>query len=362
MSEAVAPSVETIQADLVVVGAGPAGLTAAAAAGSAGLKVVILDETLRPGGQIWRHLPGEEPPEARRLLAALAAPGIQTRSGVSVFDAWREETTWHLVASGPGGRLAVRRRAGGPGLRCPGGVCALPRLDAARRAGGRRRPGGAQGGAGPPGRADPGGRQRPACCCRCAATALEHGARLLGVLEQAPWSRQFGMAPVLASRPGKIRQALSLGWALLGRPYRSGWWVKEGRGRRAAGDRGHHRRPAGEGARVPLAVLRPGPGCRTWSWAASWAAPWTAPRWVADDGQRTSQPGVFAAGEVCGVAGVDAALAEGRIAGLAAADIWNPSTPEGRALVRARRRARDFGEKLLELYQPPQGGAGAAPS
>lgn len=44
-------------ADLVVVGAGPAGLCAAIEGAKAGLDVVVVDENNRPGGQIFRQLP-----------------------------------------------------------------------------------------------------------------------------------------------------------------------------------------------------------------------------------------------------------------------------------------------------------------
>jgi NADPH-dependent 2,4-dienoyl-CoA reductase/sulfur reductase-like enzyme len=44
--------------DLVVVGAGPAGLCAAIEAARAGVRVVVVDENPRPGGQIFRQLPG----------------------------------------------------------------------------------------------------------------------------------------------------------------------------------------------------------------------------------------------------------------------------------------------------------------
>ena len=41
--------------DLAVVGAGPAGLAAAATAAEAGLTVVVIDSNSQPGGQYWRH-------------------------------------------------------------------------------------------------------------------------------------------------------------------------------------------------------------------------------------------------------------------------------------------------------------------
>jgi len=350
MSEPVSHASRSIQAQLAVVGAGPAGLAAAAAAAGRGLRVCVLDETFRPGGQIWRHLPGEEPPEARRLLAALASPLVQVRSGVSVFDGWREGDGWRLAGSGPGGRLVVE--AGAVLLACgareefspfPGwtlpGVMGAGGGQAVLKEG-----------------LDLGGEATLVAgsgplLLQVAATAREHGARLLGVLEQAPWSSLTGMAPVLAARPGKALQALRLGWALGGRPYRPGWWVKEARG----ADRLENvlitdgRREV----RVPCRWLFCGLGLvpnlelgRLLGCALDGGA------LGVDDGQRTSLPGVYAAGEVCGVAGVDAALAEGRIAALAAAGAWDPASPEGAGLARARRRARARGARLLELFRP----------
>ena len=42
--------------DLIVIGAGPAGLSAAIEAASKGLKVVVFDENDRPGGQLFLSL------------------------------------------------------------------------------------------------------------------------------------------------------------------------------------------------------------------------------------------------------------------------------------------------------------------
>ena len=40
--------------DLAIIGAGPAGLTAARVAANSGLAVIVLDENARAGGQVWR--------------------------------------------------------------------------------------------------------------------------------------------------------------------------------------------------------------------------------------------------------------------------------------------------------------------
>src|SRR5690606_18428800 len=60
--------------DVAVVGAGPAGLAAAATAGLAGASVALLDSGPRPGGQYWRHRPGA-PPGGRdgRVFAGLTS-------------------------------------------------------------------------------------------------------------------------------------------------------------------------------------------------------------------------------------------------------------------------------------------------
>ncbi|HCW23960.1 MAG TPA: pyridine nucleotide-disulfide oxidoreductase, partial [Lachnospiraceae bacterium] len=42
--------------DLLVVGAGPAGLSAAIEAASHGLSVVVFDENARPGGQLFKQI------------------------------------------------------------------------------------------------------------------------------------------------------------------------------------------------------------------------------------------------------------------------------------------------------------------
>jgi sarcosine oxidase subunit alpha len=70
--------------DVLVVGAGPSGLSAAIAAAEQGLRVTLVDENPRPGGSFcWQHA-GDE--SARRQLAELLArvaalPNIELRTG-----------------------------------------------------------------------------------------------------------------------------------------------------------------------------------------------------------------------------------------------------------------------------------------
>ncbi|HEU6449768.1 MAG TPA: FAD-dependent oxidoreductase, partial [Gemmatimonadaceae bacterium] len=44
-----------VEYDVVVVGGGPAGIAAAARAAESGARVVLVDQGMRPGGQVWRH-------------------------------------------------------------------------------------------------------------------------------------------------------------------------------------------------------------------------------------------------------------------------------------------------------------------
>jgi flavin-dependent dehydrogenase len=92
--------------DVVVIGAGPAGLAAAVEAAGAGAHVVLLDEQERPGGQYWRQGPAGLGPHhhdhavwrelADALAAHRAAGRIDHRCGHRV---WRVEA---LPGVGPG--------------------------------------------------------------------------------------------------------------------------------------------------------------------------------------------------------------------------------------------------------------------
>ena len=42
--------------DLIIIGAGPAGLSAAVEAAGAGMHVVVFDENARPGGQLFKQI------------------------------------------------------------------------------------------------------------------------------------------------------------------------------------------------------------------------------------------------------------------------------------------------------------------
>ncbi|HEX2804698.1 MAG TPA: FAD-dependent oxidoreductase, partial [Kineosporiaceae bacterium] len=84
--------------DVVVVGAGPAGLAAAIEAADAGARVVVLDAEVRPGGQYWRQGPtgpGRYHHDLKAWAELAAGLAAQTASGRlqhrAAHQAWRVE-------------------------------------------------------------------------------------------------------------------------------------------------------------------------------------------------------------------------------------------------------------------------------
>ncbi|HQR46151.1 MAG TPA: FAD-dependent oxidoreductase, partial [Thermoanaerobaculia bacterium] len=137
--------------------------------------------------------------------------------------------------------------------------------------------------------------------------------------------------------------------ATAGAPYRTGFWVKaaggDGRVERAHVTNGRRKLEVacdllctGYGLVPNLEVARL-LGCGTRGESV-----------VAGERQETSWPGVYAAGEVCGIAGAETAVAEGEIAGLAAAGAFDEAGAEARRLLRTRERGRRFGAALADAF------------
>src|ERR1035437_2660941 len=57
-----------LMTQVLVIGAGPAGLAAARAARVRGASVTLLDSSDQLGGQFWRHLPEARPAARERIL------------------------------------------------------------------------------------------------------------------------------------------------------------------------------------------------------------------------------------------------------------------------------------------------------
>lgn len=84
--------------ELLVIGAGPGGLSAAIAARKAGVDVLLVDERRSPGGQYFKPVAvsGDDvpPPDAQHreglaLVQAARAAGVTIRSGVSIWGAFK---------------------------------------------------------------------------------------------------------------------------------------------------------------------------------------------------------------------------------------------------------------------------------
>lgn len=78
---------QSVDCEILILGAGPAGLSAALAAARCGKSVIILDDNPRPGGQIWRDGPQVSlPRHARRFRQAVAEhPHITLLSGARLI-------------------------------------------------------------------------------------------------------------------------------------------------------------------------------------------------------------------------------------------------------------------------------------
>jgi NADPH-dependent 2,4-dienoyl-CoA reductase/sulfur reductase-like enzyme len=330
--------------DVLVCGAGPAGLAAAQAAASRGARVGLIDAQPRPGGQLWRHdLRFGAPRAARRALEA-AAVGAHWLGGAQVVAAERGELLLER-ADGPVGvgyeRLILATGARELLLPFPGwtlsGVTGAGGLQALVKQGwpitDRRV---VVAGSGP-------------LLLSVAAGLREHGARILAILEQAPALRVRRFALSLAATPATAAQAVRLRCVLAGVPYRCGEFVTSAHGDGRLQEvtirtpRGLVRLECehlavGYGL-VPNVELAQLLGCRL-----DRSGPHAS---VATDAWlRTSLPEVYAAGEVRGVGGAAAAHIEGRIAGLAACGAETAAAN----LVAAQKRARRFAARVARCF------------
>ena len=333
--------------DVLVVGAGPAGLAAAQAAAGHGVRVGLVDQQPRLGGQVWRHDVGHaEPALAQRHFSAVQGAGARI--------AWLAQTTVvaadvdALLVEDPQGarwlrygRLVLATGARELLLPFPGwtlpGVTGAGGLQALAKQGwplaGQRV---LVTGTGP-------------LLWATAATAQRHGARVLGIHEQAPRSDVMRFAAGLWRWPAKAAQALQLRAALPGVPYRCGSHVVAAHGDERVreveieGPRGRERIPCdalatGYGL-VPDVRLARGLGCTLDASALH-------PRVTVDALQCTSVRTVYAAGEACGIGGRDVALVEGAIAGHAVAG----AVQDAMRLQRERQHAQAFAAHLSRHF------------
>ena len=134
--------------DVLVIGAGPAGLAAASTAAAHGVRVGLLDAQARPGGQVWRHdVRKAAPRAARESIAALGKVTLLAQHSVIAHEggALRVETPqgsallgYNALVLATGARELLLPF---PGWTLPGvtGAGGLQALAGGRQARGRRR-------------------------------------------------------------------------------------------------------------------------------------------------------------------------------------------------------------------------------
>ncbi|WP_426342683.1 FAD-dependent oxidoreductase [Pseudoduganella sp. S-14] len=332
--------------DILIVGAGPAGLAAAHAAAVAdgARRIAIIDDNPLAGGQIWRGGPARQQDQrARRLWQALESasnvsflPGtrvlMQTRPGELLLqDAERAGTIrYNQLILATGARELLLPFPGWtlPGVTGAGGLQAL-----------------AKGGYPVQGKRVVVAGTGPLLLA-VAATLKERGAFVAAIVEQAGFPALARFAAGLALTPSKAVQAVRLGAVLRGIPYYANSYVTSAMGDVQVTSVQVQRKGArldidcdylacGYGL-LPNTELARALGCAIEQGAVK-TDPW----------QRTSVPSVLCAGEGTGVGGVDLALVEGRIAGLAACG--EGVTPE---LFTERTQWQGFAARLARTFAP----------
>ena len=85
--------------DLIIVGAGPSGLSAAIEAAKRGLKVVVFDENEKPGGQLFKQIHkffGSKEHRAKVTMFSAAPVAIMIASPLKCFTSSPSLTTTSL--------------------------------------------------------------------------------------------------------------------------------------------------------------------------------------------------------------------------------------------------------------------------
>lgn len=359
---------------VVIIGAGPAGLAAARAARIGGASVVLLDSSEALGGQFWRHLPEERPSRNEKFLhhgwtkfqqLSAVLEGDKLVRIIRGAQVWAIDTLdgvqVHAIVGEPDGTQRTHetfapdalilatgahdRTLPFPGWDLPGvftGGAAQALAKGERLAVGQRV---LVAGAGP-------------FLLPVAQSLVRTGSQVVAVLEANRFAHIVrGWSP----KPWQLFGAASKGGELAGYvagqvrhriPYRMGHAVIAAHGtdrvesvttarlnaewQPIAGTEKTVQVDAvcvshGFTPRIELAIAA---GCDL-----------TAEKFVkVDDRQLTSVEGVYAAGEITGIGGVDLAMAEGEIAGFCAANVH--TAPTLASVLRRRRVFTGFAHRI----------------
>lgn len=366
--------------EILVIGAGPAGLAAARTAADYGARVVLIDDNRQPGGQYYRH-PASEALRAVRddlfdeavrgadLLAAAKSSNVTHYPGAvfyGFFDggiaAFAHED--RIIRVTPGATIvatgATERPVPFPGWTLPGvmGAGAVQNLLKGQRT--------------LPGRRILVTGNGPLTLL-AAANLVRCGAEVVEVLEAAANRPPVSMLPRLLLEPGMLVRGIGYR-AILAKhrvPFRSRHVIVEAKGSSrvdaavvapiAADGTVDHARArtlavdtvvAGFGL-VPASEITRSIGCEHVhdTGKGGWIP-------VRNADLETSREGVFSAGECAGAAGVEKALLEGELAGLAAAmRVGAAAGPRAEihrdALRRRLARLMAFRVAIEAIYRPP---------
>ena len=304
--------------DVLVVGGGPAGIAASVRASEHGAKVILVDDNLQLGGQIWRSTLDRgatvSSGEAAAWLERLKTSRVEVLLGMRVVsrvgegaalvegECETEELRYRRMVLATGARELFLPFPGWtlPGVTGAGGLQALVKGGLA--VSGKKV---VVAGTGP-------------LLLAVAAFLKKQGAIVQGIYEQSSRQNVFRFACNLATVPGKALQALRYRMRTLGTSYNPGWWPVE----------------AGGSGRLQHVVLTDGSArqdieCNFLACGfglvpnlelpALFACETRPGRVVVNQFQLTSQPNVYSAGEATGIGGVELSIVEGEIAGLAAA-------------------------------------------
>ncbi|MCR9246406.1 MAG: FAD-dependent oxidoreductase [bacterium] len=363
------------QAQVGIVGGGPAGMAAASALAARGRSVVVLDEGQRAGGQIFRQLPPgvappagvSEPPShdhGHELIDAFEGAQVELVSGATVWDSkpgrlWFEHAgESHLlecerILLAPG---AMDRCIPFPGWTLPG-VTTAGALQVMVRGFGVK-----------PGRRALVVGSGPLLLPTVTAL-LAAGVEVVAALEASSRWNALRALPGVIGNGARLREAMWYMKQLVraGVKLRWGWTVL-----RCEGDRhveraviakvdGQGRPRLGTERTIEVDVVGAGfglvpaielgllLGCDSRHLAARGGH-----CLVVDEQQRTTIDGVFAAGEIGGIGGAEVASAEGALAA-AAIDhsLGGPAVSE--PLVKQARAERRASDAMLRAFAPLPG-------
>ena len=360
--------------DLVVIGAGPAGMAAACTGAALGLRTALLDEQPQPGGQIYRNV-GQAAPRIGDLLGPdylagrawvdrLQGSAVELHAGTFAWDvasdltvtalqgerAFQLKTRQLIAATG-----AMERPSPIPGWTLPGVMNAGAAQIALKSAG--LMPSGRVviAGAGP-------------LLLLVACQLLDAGAQVAGLVETSPASNRWqalAQLPRALGAPEVLRKGVRMLWRL----RRAGIpWFRHASDLRVAGDErctGLHFASGGARHEIEAGTVLLHHGVvpstqlsRLLGVTHAWDGSQLAWRVLCDAHGLTSLPGLRMAGDGIAIAGAVAAQCSGALAALGAAHalgriddatLARLSAPHRRELAR-QQSVRPF---LDALYRPP---------